>query len=296
MSHELLKNTQAIENRFINMTFDMDRITEAVCPTYYSTWHDTINYGTIAGFTYLSSTTGHVRPANIWLPPDYTAARTYPVLYFLHGIFGNEDSMIKDENNKLDILLGNLIAKDIIRDVIVVFPNMYAASDPDLRPGFDAASIAPYDNFINDLTTDLMPYIEKHYAVSCKPKERGIIGFSMGGRESLFIGLSRSDLFDAIGAIAPAPGLTPTQDWAMNHAGQLTEEQLIFHHKESPANFLMICCGNKDSVVGQFPSCYHQILSRNHVTHLWYEVPQADHDSNAIQSGFYNYLIRWLHN
>ena len=29
------------------------------------------------------------------------------------------------------------------------------------------------------------------------------------------------------------------------------------------------------------------------VEHLWYEVPEADHDSNAIRSGWYNLLIRW---
>jgi hypothetical protein len=55
----------------------------------------------------------------------------------------------------------------------------------------------------------------------------------------------------------------------------------------------MICCGTRDGVVGKFPESYHNIMTTNKVEHLWYEVPGADHDSNAIKSGLYNLLIRW---
>ena len=55
----------------------------------------------------------------------------------------------------------------------------------------------------------------------------------------------------------------------------------------------MICCGTKDGVVGKFPESYHNIMTANNVEHLWYEVPGADHDSNAVRSGLYNLLIRW---
>ena len=56
----------------------------------------------------------------------------------------------------------------------------------------------------------------------------------------------------------------------------------------------MICCGTKDRVVGKYPLSYHEIFDRNGVPHLWYEVPDADHDSNAIRSGLFNFLIRWF--
>jgi len=46
-------------------------------------------------------------------------------------------------------------------------------------------------------------------------------------------------------------------------------------------------------VVGKFPLSYHELFEKNNVEHLWYEVPGADHDSNAIRSGIYNFLIRW---
>ena len=82
----------------------------------------------------------------------------------------------------------------------------------------------------------------------------------MGARESLFIGLTRSDLFGYVGAACPAPGLTPGTNLSM-HPGQLQENQL------KPAYqmpyLIMITGGGKDGTVGSQPSVYHNILSAN---------------------------------
>ena len=57
--------------------------------------------------------------------------------------------------------------------------------------GMDLANCFAYDNFINDLTTDLMPFIEGSFSVAKGRENTAITGFSMGGRESLFIGSGR---------------------------------------------------------------------------------------------------------
>ncbi len=274
-------------------TVDMDKVTEVLCPSAYTDKKPGVTYDTVMHFTYYSETTGCERGANILLPADYDKDRKYPVLYFLHGIFGDENSMIKDANCRITEIVGNLKAEGIIGDVIIVFPHMYATGDPNLKPGFTLEQTLPYDNFINDLTNDLMPYVEKTYGAMTDRENRGIIGFSMGGRETLFIGVTRSDLFAYITAIAPAPGVTPGKDWAMAHPGQLTEDELVIHRTDYMPELLMVCCGTKDSVVGKFPLSYHNIMTKNEVKHVWYEVPGADHDANAIKSGLYNFLIRW---
>lgn len=302
MSGELLKNTGDLSESSAWTTEEetyctsMDEVANVLCPARISSKRTNVEYGTVTHFEYDSATTGCKRGANILLPAGYDTEKAYPVLYFLHGIFGDENSMIMDGNNKIKEIVGNLKADGLIEDIIVVFPNMYASSDPELTPGFAAEQIAPYDNFINDLTNDLIPYIEANYSVMTDREHRGIIGFSMGGRETLFIGLSRSDLFAYIGAISPAPGLTPSKDWAMEHPGQLSEDEAVIKNTDYMPELLMICCGSKDSVVGSFPLSYHEIFDRNGVTHLWYEIPDADHDSNAIKSGLFNFLIRWFAN
>ncbi len=264
-----------------------------VCPEELTRRVEGREYGTVEHITYPSETTGLERGANVLLPAGYDPKKQYPVLYFQHGIFGDEYTLLNDGNNAIPEILGNLSAEGLAQEVIAVFPNMYASSDPAQQPGFTEEAVAPYDNFIHDLVNDLIPYIESHYPVLTERENRGILGFSMGGRETLFIGVSRPELFGYIGAIAPAPGLTPAKDWAMSHPGQLQESELCFTDQENLPELLMVCCGTKDSVVGQFSSGYHRILEQNGTEHLWYEVPEADHDSRAIRSGLYNFMIRW---
>lgn len=260
------------------------------CPIKITINRAGMEYGNVEHKTYYSTTTGGDRGVNILLPADYDASKEYPTLYLLHGIFGNEYSFTSDGSNKIPQIIGNLVADGLAKEMIVVFPNMYASTDPAQQPGFTNESMAPYDNFINDLVNDLIPYMEANYSVSTDRTKRAIAGFSMGGRETLFIGLQRPDLFAYVGAIAPAPGLTPGKDWAMEHPGQLAEEQVTFEGKEYLPEILMVCCGTKDSVVGQFPKSYHTIMETNGVEHVWYEINGADHDNKAIKSGLHNFV------
>ena len=257
------------------------------CPVNIYINRTAVTYGEVTHFTYHSDTTKCDRGANILLPANYDKSKKYPVLYFLHGIFGDENSMI---NSGATEITANLVADGLAEEMIVVYPNMYASDDPNLQPGFTDEQVAPYDNFINDLVNDLMPYIEKNYSVLTGRDNTAILGFSMGGRESLFIGLSRPDLFGYVGAISPAPGLSPGQDWAMKHPGQLSEDELTFEGKDYSPYLLMVCCGTKDGTVGSFPKSYHEIFDRNGVKHIWYEIDGADHDDRAIKSGINNFV------
>lgn len=260
---------------------------EITCPTVYQQKKTDVTYGTMEKTSYYSTTCEKNRNVIVLLPEGYSAEKEYPVLYVLHGIFGNEMSMIGDGNSGLRITLGNLMAEGIAEDMIVVFPYMYASKTQEVCTAIDAANIAAYDNFINDLVTDLMPFMKDTYSVAEGKDNTAIIGFSMGGRESLAIGFARPDLFGYVGAIAPAPGLTPGRDWATFHPGQYEEEELLFG-EESPY-MLMICSGDKDSVVGTFPLSYHMILMTNEVNHVWWEIPGSDHGEPAITSGIYNF-------
>lgn len=272
----------------------MEHITiEEFCPKNTYEKRDNVTYGVVNHETYDSKTTGLERGFNILLPANYNTDKKYPVLYLLHGIFQDEYTLIGDENFCITQIVRNLYEDGKAKDMIVVFPNMYATSDANQKPGFSEKDLKPYDNFINDLVTDLIPYIEQNYSVLTDRENRAIAGFSMGGRESLFIGLSRPDLFGYIGAIAPAPGLTPAKDWAMTHPGQMKEEDL--HFNEIKPYLLFLCCGTNDKTVGKYPESYHKIFANNKVEHIWYEVTDADHDEKAIRSGVSNFVSAIFH-
>ncbi len=276
------------EEQASDTSVTLDNEIEERCPITYTSTRNGLDYGEFTHGTYYSETCGMERGYTILLPADYTTDRQYPVLYLLHGIFGDEYSMSGDANNKIKEIVGNFAADGLTEETIVVCPNMYAATDPEMKPGFDAASVLPYDNFINDLINDLMPFIESEYSVLTGRENTYLAGFSMGGRETIYITLQRPELFGYVCAISAAPGIVPTTDKFMTHDGQMTEEEMHFAEGAVEPEVFIICCGTRDSVVGTYPKSYHEILEANGTDHIWYEITGADHDNNAIRSGLYN--------
>ena len=272
--------------------FSIKNEMSAFCPDSVYKPRADVTYGTVKHETYYSNTCRMERGFSILLPAGYDGQKKYPVIYFQHGIFGDEYGIINDENNRVKEITANMAADGNAKEMIIVFGNMYATDDPNMKPAFDAAAVKPYDNFLNELVNDLMPYIESHYAVLTGRENTAICGFSMGGRESLYIGLQRQDLFGYVGAISPAPGLVPGKDKYMVHEGSMQEEDVRFDMNKPVPSLVMICCGTTDSVVGQFPKSYHQLFQKNGVDHIWFEVMGADHDNKAIRTGLFHFIQR----
>jgi len=263
------------------------------CPASYSSKKSNVAYGSMVHKTYYSTTTRSNRGVNILLPANYSSSKKYPVLYVLHGIFGDENSMIS--GNAITEMVGNHYADGTAPEMIVVFPNMYASADG-TPAGLSVEGMKGYDNFINDLVNDLMPYIKSNYSILTAREYQAICGFSMGGREALFIGITRPDLFGYVMGICPAPGLTPGHDMlAGNHPGQLSENELRIKNPDDTPYAIMIAAGTNDNVVGTFPESYHNILTRNNQNHIYYTVPGAGHDNRSIQSGMNNFIGAIFH-
>lgn len=260
---------------------------EVKAPAGYLYKKADVEYGEIITTKYYSATCGREKNVIIALPAGYTEGKQYPVTYVLHGVGGSEKDMIGNGNSGARVIAANLAAKGEAKEMILVFPNMYSSATQTHFSKIDHENMAAYDNFVNDMANDLMPFMEANYSVATGRENTAVVGFSMGGRESLCIGFSRPDLFGYVGAIAPAPGLTPGKDMFLDHVGTFSEEELVFEG-ESP-EILMICSGDKDSVVGKFPLSYHNILNANGVNHIWWEIPGSDHGDPAISSGLYNF-------
>lgn len=254
----------------------------------YSVKDENSTYGELIKTSYYSSTCEKNRNVIVLLPPGYSEDKKYPVCYVLHGIFGDETSMIGDGQTGTRIVAGNLMNSGAVKEMILVFPYIFASKTLDTCSEISQSNILEYDNFVNDLVQDLMPYMETNYSVATGRENTAICGFSLGGRESIAIGLMKSEIIGYVGAIAPAPGLVPGKDWAMEHQGQMQESDLTFDGKENPYLFF-VCCGSIDSVVGKFPESYHDIFVKNGVEHYWWEIKDSDHADPAITNGLVNF-------
>lgn len=241
-------------------------------------------YGKVEKLSYYSKTTGAIRKCNIITPTNYSKDKTYPVLYLLHGIGGTEDEWLYGGANNV---IGNLISEGKAKEMIVVIPNIRASKNDQVPSNIlSPENIAAFDNFINDLRTDLMPFIANNYSIKTGPKNTAIAGLSMGGRESLFIGFSMLDTFGYIGAFSPAPGLLPDRN--LNYVGQFKESQFTIPQGANVPNVIMICNGNTDSVVGTVPTYYHDTLVKNGVKHFWYTM-NGDHNFGVWNNGLYHF-------
>ena len=247
--------------------------TEEKAGTEYGTYEKVTIKSTVCG--------GRNKNFNVLLPAGYSTNKKYPVLYCLHGYWGDEDALLDkgDASLKLRQIIGNAIASGEAEDMIVVFPDIYASDTQDKCDGLDAKNNKAYDNFINLLTKEIMPYMEQNYSIKTGRDNTAITGFSMGGRESLYIGFSRPDLFGYVGAMCPAPGLT--DDLIKNDDLKFTGN--------SPY-MLFISAGSNDTLIYQTPAGYHDTLNKNGVNHIWHYVDGGDHGGKTIRPHVYNFI------
>ncbi len=155
-------------------------------PQGFDVRRDGIGHGKLETVEYDSTTVGAKRKAQVYTPPGYARDQKYPVLYLLHGIGGTE--MEWTRGGAANVILDNLLAEKKIVPPIVVMPNGRAAKDIGPRDPIPKQSPA-FAAFEKDLLTDLIPYIEKNYAVKTDRESRALAGLSMGGGQALSIAL-----------------------------------------------------------------------------------------------------------
>ncbi len=189
-------------------------------------WEETaIPHGTVDKHTYTTKVVlgleNNQADYYVYTPPGYDARGKvkYPVLYLLHGWSDTAGgwSNIGKANNILD----TLIAQGKAKPMIVVMPLGYGDMSF-VRSGFgvwrDPAAIDHNTAlFTQALLTEVIPAVERDYLTSAKREDRAIAGLSMGGLESLTIGLTHADEFAYVGGFSAAvhavpPGFFSTVD------------------------------------------------------------------------------------
>ena len=138
----------------------------------------------------------------VYTPPGYNpkSKESYPVLYLLHGYSDAADgwSQVGKANFILDSLIASGKAKPMIVVMTLGYGNM-AVLKPGRTPDMNQQN---YDLYQKALVTEVIPQIEANYHVSKKREDRAIAGLSMGGHESLFVGLSHPELFAWVGTFS----------------------------------------------------------------------------------------------
>lgn len=124
----------------------------------------------------------------IYLPPSYEAAKSdrYPVVYWLHGIGGNQRGIPSFCQR-----LNDAIVSKKAPSMIFVFANGMVDS-------FYCDAINEKRPVESVIIRDLIPHIDATYRTIATRKARMIEGFSMGGFGAAHLGFKHPDLFGSI--------------------------------------------------------------------------------------------------
>ncbi len=199
-----------------------------------------VPHGTVRLHAYDSKALGKLRHLRVYTPPGYDqkASAKFPVLYLLHGSGDNEGTWT--ELGRADYILDNLIAQGKAKPMIIVMTDGHALVQPPGTPNTNRwlAMTA----FETDLLQDVIPFVEKNYRTKSGSQNRAIAGLSMGGGQTLAVGLNHTDMFGWVGAYSAA-----VFDW------DKTTGKIIADPKQTNARLKLfwIGCGKDDRLVEQ---------------------------------------------
>jgi len=244
-----------------------------------------IAHGKLERVDYDSKTVGAKRWMQVYTPPGYSKEKKYPVLYLLHGIGGNE----REEWAKggvPHVILDNLIADKKAEPMIIVLPNGNATTNTagggfgggggGGRGGLGAGFGGWGKPFEDDLIKDIIPFIESHYSVKADRESRALAGLSMGGGQSLNIGLANLDTFAWVGGFSSAPNTKPAAELVPDPEKATKQLKLLY-----------VSCGNKDGLI-RISQGVHAYLKEKDVPHTWH-VDEHAHDFQHWKKNLHNF-------
>ncbi|MCR4859082.1 MAG: esterase [Bacteroidales bacterium] len=160
-----------------------------------------IPHGQVRYCTYFSSVMDEWRTLCIYVPAEYESKprKKYPVFYMVHGATDTEETFYK--GGRINFIADNLIQEGKAEPMLIVLP--YG----NVGLPIDRGRADMQKRFVRELTECVIPYVEKNFRTKSDRRHRAIAGFSRGGMQALYTGLSRSDLFSYVCAYAAS--LTP---------------------------------------------------------------------------------------
>jgi len=202
-----------------------------------------VPHGEVHHHFYHSDIVGDDRDYFVYTPPGYdpNAKRLYPVLYLFHGF--SDDASAWTAVGRANIILDNLIAQGKAKPMLMVMPLGYGVPEV-VKPG--SAGLGDpemrdrnYAKFRDALLLEMIPRVEEEYRVSNDRNSRAIAGLSMGGAESLYIGLNSLDKFSWIGSFSAGGSVDSEKMFSMLRGGK----------DNAQIHLLWIACGADDRLI-----------------------------------------------
>lgn len=224
-------------------------------------WQD-VPHGTIRLHDYFSKPLERLRRLRVYTPPDYDTipGNRYPVLYLFHGTGDTEATWT--EFGRAHYIVDNLLSEGKCLPMLVVMTDGHA--DLEDEEGIDHRNL---EDFEHDILESVVPLVDSTYRTVADAGHRAICGLSMGGIQSLFIGLRHPDQFAWVGGMSA---------W-LPHAEEYCPSFFNDTHNAKKLRLLWGQMGKDDPYLPEYEK-FDMILAQHHIqrqfrltdgTHAW---------------------------
>ncbi|GAT63451.1 alpha/beta hydrolase-fold protein [Paludibacter jiangxiensis] len=243
--------------------------------SYYETRN--VPHGDIRIKRYYSEVTNSWRNFYMYTPPGYdqNTSEKYPVLYIMHG--GGEDQRGWATQGKTDLIIDNLIAEKKAVPMVIVMP------DGNLPAGnFGEEGLKMFEK---EMKQSIIPFVEKNYRVKTDAQSRALAGLSMGGLQTLYMGLFNTDMFAYLGVFSSG--------WIQNMFDDVANRQYEYLQNNVDkvnANLkkLWISQGGKEDIAWQNCQTMRGKLDAMKIKYVYSEYP-GGHTWPVWRNNIYNF-------
>lgn len=144
-----------------------------------------------------SKSLGYQITYSVYLPVSYTPTNSYPVVYVTDGY-----EYMHERLGNMITILDNLISLNKIEPVIAVFIDHREPVNRSNNRRME--ELAMNQNYLDFLTVEMVPVIERNYSTQKEAGKRAVVGTSMGGLSAAFFAFKKPDLFGLAGIQSPA--------------------------------------------------------------------------------------------
>jgi enterochelin esterase family protein len=150
-----------------------------------------VPHGNVTIHTFWSKILNAPRSFRVYTPPGYDqqGGTRFPVLYLLHGSGDADDGWTVV--GRANLIADNLLAAGQCKPMLIVMPN-----------GTYPREVGHENDFENELLQQIVPTVEKHYRAAEGAKNRALAGLSMGGFQTLNVGVKHMDQFAWLGVFS----------------------------------------------------------------------------------------------
>jgi putative tributyrin esterase len=208
----------------------------------------------------------------VLLPKGYESGGKFPVLYLLHGLYGDYKNW--DTLTHLETYARNL-------EIVIVMPD---ADDS----WYTNSATVPRDKYEDYIVKDLIPEIDENYRTIPERRARAVAGLSMGGYGAVKLGLKYPDLFAFAGSLSGALNAAGNLDTLRaefrakllevfgNDGSRTRAENDVFHLLKDSHGvsypYFYLACGTGDSFL-ETNRDFVQQLSERKIPYEYHETP-----------------------